>query len=77
MLNRLQTVVLNHDIVQAGLRRSDLEAIVKLVGSDTFKVRFVPEACLTPALLGLKGEDTRQLSDLNLLFALSIPAASG
>jgi len=59
----LDTVVLNRDLLEHGLKRGDLGAIVEVYGPDAFEVEFVTASGRTGALLTLKFEDIRKAAD--------------
>ena len=63
----LDTVVLAHDLTEAGLRAGDLGAIVHVHAPDTFEVEFVTASGKTQALLTLSTADLRPVSDDDLL----------
>lgn len=58
----LDTVVLNRDLPEHGLKRGDLGAIVEIYGPDAMEVEFVASG-RTCALLTLKFEDVRKAAD--------------
>lgn len=60
----LDTVVLNRDLPEHGLKRGDLGAIVEVYGSDALEVEFVPASGRTRALVTLKVEDVRKAADV-------------
>jgi hypothetical protein len=63
----LDTVVLAHDLMEAGLRAGDLGAIVHVHAPDAFEVEFVTASGKTKALLTLATTDLRPVSDDDLL----------
>jgi len=63
----LDTVVLAHDIPEAGLRTGDLGAIVHLHAADRFEVEFATASGKTRALLPLATSDLRPVNDDDLL----------
>jgi Domain of unknown function (DUF4926) len=63
----LDTVVLNHDLPNHGLRAGDLGAIVELYGSDGVEVEFVQASGQTKALVTLRAEDLRSVAQSDIL----------
>ena len=63
----LDTVVLNRDLPEHGLKRGDLGAIVEVYGSDALEVEFVTASGRTGALLTLSTADVRQVADADLV----------
>ncbi|HSC70447.1 MAG TPA: DUF4926 domain-containing protein [Candidatus Methylomirabilis sp.] len=64
----LDTVVLAHDLPDAGLRAGDLGAIVHVHATPgRFEVEFVTASGKTKALLTLAATDLRAVSDDDLL----------
>ena len=63
----LDTVVLNRDIPEQGLRSGDLGAVVQVYGADAIDVEFVTASGRTQALVTLTGGDVRSVSDEDLL----------
>lgn len=63
----LDTVVLTRDFPEAGLRASDLGAVVQVYGSEALEVEFVTASGRTQALLTLGASDVRPVSDDDLL----------
>jgi hypothetical protein len=63
----LDTVVLNRDLPEQGLRRGDLGAVVQAYGADAVEVEFVTASGRTQALVTLTNEDVRSVSDEDLL----------
>lgn len=72
MLKLLDTVVLTHDLPDAGLRRGDLGAIVELHSPDAFEVEFVAASGRTLALLTLSSDDVREVGDQDLIAVRSL-----
>ena len=75
MFNLLDTVALTHDIVDAGLQRGDLGAIVEVFDPEAFKVEFVAASGLTQALLTLCADDIRHIGDHDLIAVRSLEQA--
>ena len=63
----LDTVVLNRDLPEHGLRAGDLGAVVELYGSDGVEVEFVRASGQTKALVTLKPTDLRSVADNDIL----------
>lgn len=63
----LDTVVLNRDLPEHGLRAGDLGAVVELYGADALEVEFVQASGRTKALLTLKPSDLRSVSETDIL----------
>lgn len=63
----LDTVVLTHDVPDAGLCTGDLGAVVHLHSADVVEVEFVTAAGRTQALLTLGTADVRAVRDDDLL----------
>ena len=66
-LAELDTVVLNHDLPEHGLRAGDLGAVVEVYRDDGVEVEFVRASGLTKALLTLKVGDLRPVAENDLL----------
>ena len=63
----LQTVVLNRDLPERGLRRGDLGAVVQMYEPDGLEVEFVSASGKTEALVTLKDADVRAVADGDLM----------
>jgi hypothetical protein len=63
----LDTVVLNRDLPQHGLRAGDLGAVVELYGADGVEVEFVRASGQTKALVTLKVGDLRSVAENDIL----------
>jgi len=63
----LQTVVLNRDLPERGLRRGDLGAVVQIYEPDGLEVEFVSASGKTEALVTLKEADVRAVADGDLV----------
>ena len=63
----LQTVVLNIDLPERGLRRGDLGAVVQIYEPDGLEVEFVSASGKTEALVTLRESDVRAVSDGDLI----------
>ncbi|HEX6813208.1 MAG TPA: DUF4926 domain-containing protein [Planctomycetota bacterium] len=64
---QLDTVVLDRDLPQHGLRRGDLGAVVEVYEPDGLEVEFVTASGKTEALLTLKIGDVRSVGDGDLI----------
>ena len=71
----LDTVVLEKDLPDHGLKRSDLGAVVQLYDADGLEVEFVAASGRTEALVTLKVGDVRSVSDTDLIAVRSLTAA--
>ena len=67
MFNLLDTVVLDRDIPEHGLRRGDLGAVVDIHDPDGLEVEFVLASGKTQALLTLNVTDVRTVGDGDLI----------
>jgi len=63
----LETVVLNRDLVDQGLRKGDLGAVVHVYEPDGLEVEFVSASGRTEALVTLKEADVRPVADGDLI----------
>jgi len=63
----LDTVVLNRDLPQHGLRAGDLGAVVELYGTDGVEVEFVQASGNTRALVTLRTTDLRSVAESDIL----------
>ncbi len=63
----LDTVVLDRDVPEHGLRRGDLGAVVQVYARDGLEVEFVTASGRTQALVTLKLGDVRAVSDEDLI----------
>ncbi len=63
----LDTVVLNRDLPEQGLRRGDLGAVVQVYEPDGLEVEFVSAAGKTEALVTLKETDVRAVAEGDLI----------
>ncbi|MDI9431549.1 MAG: DUF4926 domain-containing protein [Planctomycetota bacterium] len=68
----LDTVVLNEDMPDAGLKKGDLGAVVQVYEPDGLEVEFVTAAGRTQALVTLKEADVRQVVDSDLIAVRSL-----
>ena len=63
----LDTVVLNRDLPDHGLRKGDLGAVVQVYEPDGLEVEFVSASGRTEALVTLKETDLRPVGDSDLI----------
>ncbi|HEX7480977.1 MAG TPA: DUF4926 domain-containing protein [Polyangiales bacterium] len=63
----LDTVVLDRDIPEHGLRRGDLGAVVEVYEPDGLEVEFVRASGRTQALVELSTKDVRAIGDQDLI----------
>jgi hypothetical protein len=67
MFKILDTVVLDRDLPEHGLRRGDLGAVVDVYPPDGLEVEFVVASGRTQALLTLQVGDVRSVGDHDLI----------
>ncbi|HGJ67077.1 TPA: DUF4926 domain-containing protein [bacterium] len=68
MYQKLDMVVLTHDIEESGLKQGDIGTIVHCYKDNkAFEIEFVTADGKTIALLTLKSEDIRSLKDREVL----------
>ncbi len=65
--NTLDTVVLQRDVPEQGLRRGDLGAVVQVYEPDGLEVEFVRASGRTQALVELSLRDVRAIEDEDLI----------
>ncbi|HEV8579802.1 MAG TPA: DUF4926 domain-containing protein [Thermoanaerobaculia bacterium] len=63
----LDTVVLDRDLPEQGLRRGDLGAVVQVYEPNGLEVEFVTASGRTQALLTLRVDDVREVRDEDLI----------
>ena len=63
----LDTIVLDRDVPEHGLRKGDLGSIVEVYEPDAFEVEFVTASGRTAALLTLNARDVRPVADDDLV----------
>ena len=63
----LETVVLDRDLAEHGLRKGDLGSVVQIYDPDGLEVEFVTASGRTAALLTLNDGDVRPVSDDDLV----------
>ncbi|MCI0585030.1 MAG: DUF4926 domain-containing protein [Chloroflexi bacterium] len=64
---RLETVVLDRDLPQHGLRKGDLGAVVEVYEPDGLEVELVTASGRTEALLTLEESDVRAVAEGDLV----------
>lgn len=64
---QLDTVVLDRDLPEAGLRQGDLGAVVNTYEPDGIEVEFVRASGRTQALVALRVADVRAVMDEDLI----------
>jgi hypothetical protein len=72
MFNELDTVVLDRDLPEHGLRKGDLGAVVQVYEPDHLEVEFVTASGRTQALVTLRGADVRSVGDQDLVSVRSL-----
>lgn len=68
----LDTVVLNRDLSEYGLKKGDLGAVVQVYKPDGLEVEFVTAAGKTEALVTLTPRDVRHVGDTDLIAVRSL-----
>ena len=63
----LDTVVLDRDVPEHGLRRGDLGAVVQTYEPEGLEVEFVTASGRTQALVTLRERDVRAVGDRDLI----------
>ena len=63
----LDTVVLDRDMPDLGLRRGDLGAVVAIYESDGLEVEFVTAAGRTEAVVTLAAADVRPIAETDMV----------
>ena len=63
----LDTIVLDRDLPEHGLRKGDLGSVVEVYEPDGLEVEFVTASGRSAALLTLAGRDVRPVSDDDLV----------
>jgi hypothetical protein len=64
---QLDTVVLDRDVPESGLRKGDLGAVVQTYEPDGLEVEFVTASGRTQALVTLRDRDVRPVMDQDLI----------
>ncbi len=73
--NLHDTVVLNRDLPEHGLRKGDLGAVVEVYEPDGLEVEFVTGSGRTQAVVTLTGGDVRPVEDRDLMAVRSLDEA--
>jgi hypothetical protein len=68
----LDTVVLDRDVPEFGLKKGDLGAVVQVYEPDGLEVEFVTAAGKTEALVTLSSKDVRHVGDADLIAVRSL-----
>jgi hypothetical protein len=63
----LDTIVLDRDLAEHGLRKGDLGSVVEVYEPDGLEIEFVPASGRSAALVTLNGRDVRPVSDDDLV----------
>lgn len=71
-VKELETVVLDRDLPEYGLRKGDLGAVVQVYSPEDLEVEFVTASGRTQALVSLCTADVRQVRDEDLLSIRSL-----
>ena len=74
---KLDTVVLDRDVPERGLRRGDLGAIVEVYEPDGLEVEFVTASGRTQAVVTLKASDVRAIAQEDLIAVRSLAKSTG
>jgi hypothetical protein len=72
----LDTVVLNRNLPQHGLRAGDLGAVVEVYEPDGLEVEFVTASGKTQAVVTLDVNDVRPVQENDLVTVRSVPNAT-
>jgi hypothetical protein len=64
---QLDTVVLDRDVPESGLRKGDLGAVVQTYEPDGLEIEFVTASGRTQALVTLRDGDVRPVMDEDLI----------
>lgn len=73
----LDTVVLDRDLPEYGLRKGDLGAVVELYDAEGLEVEFVRASGKTQAVVTLTISDVRPVLDDDLVAVRSVPQETG
>lgn len=73
--NLHDTVVLNRDLPEHGLRKGDLGAVVEVYKPDGLEVEFVTGSGRTQAVVTLTAGDVRPVEDRDLMAVRSLDEA--
>jgi hypothetical protein len=74
---KLDTVVLDRDVPEQGLRRGDLGAVVEIYEPDGLEVEFVTASGRTQAVVTLKASDVRPIAQEDLIAVRSLAKSTG
>jgi hypothetical protein len=77
MYKLLDTVARAHDTPEAGLRRGDLGAVMRIYALDSMDVEIATASDHTPALLTGSSEDARRVDDRGPTAAQSLISLQG
>jgi hypothetical protein len=69
------TVVLERDLMDHGLKKGDIGAVVEVYEPDGIEVEFVTGSGKTQALVTLKLQDVHSIKDSEILAVRSLDAA--
>ena len=69
------TVVLERDLTDQGLKKGDIGAVVEVYEPDGIEVEFVTGSGKTQALVTLKLQDVHSIKDSEILAVRSLDAA--
>ena len=73
----LDTIVLNRDLPDHGLRMGDLGAVVEVYEPDGLEVEFVTASGRTAAVLTLETQDVRPVADDDLVSVRTCSRSTG
>ena len=73
MYKLLNTVVLDRDLPEHGLRNGDLGAVLQVYEPDGLEVEFVTASGKTQALVTLNVNDVRPVQDTDVIAVRSVP----
>lgn len=73
----LDTVVLERDLPERGLRRGDLGAVVEIYEPNGLEVEFVTAAGRTQAVVTLEAKDVRPIGDGDLIAVRTLAESAG
>jgi hypothetical protein len=71
----LDTIVLEKDLPDLGLKRGDIGAVVEIYKPEGIEVEFVTGSGYTQALVTLKTTDVRMVADTEILSVRALDAA--
>jgi len=72
----LDTVVLDKDLPDHGLRKGDLGSVVHIYGRDGLEVEFVTASGKTQALVTVSTTDVRPVAETDLVTVRSFPKSA-